>query len=426
MGQRPAPSVHPEHLLASRRRRLPAAPRRPGAGVGAAVSADDACRVPRPRGDDAAAARGARGHAAVPRRSVSATRRAPTAWPAPPAGRSTTPARRSPPCSAAGRARSCSPAAAPRPTTSPCSGVLDDLTAEPGAAVCPAAEHHAVLDAVESVGGRVVGVDATARVDLDALAAALDDDVAVVSVMLANNEIGVVDDLGAVADVVRERARVPSCTPTPCRAPAGSTSPPPPRRAISCRVTAPQARRSGGHRRARRARRDAAARPPDRRRPGARPPQRHADVAGAVALATALRLAADERTETVERVGKLRDRLADGLRAAVPGLVETAASTASAPTSSPGRATCACPAWRVEAVLFLLDEAGICASAASSCASGAQQASHVLAAMGIDDGLARGSLRFSLGPDDDRRRGRRRPRRRPGGRRAPAGRRASP
>jgi cysteine desulfurase len=51
-----------------------------------------------------------------------------------------------------------------------------------------------------------------------------------------------------------------------------------------------------------------------------------------------------------------------------------------------------------EALLFLLDEAGVSASAASSCASGAQQASHVLAAMGVDPDLQRGSLRLSLGP----------------------------
>jgi cysteine desulfurase len=51
-----------------------------------------------------------------------------------------------------------------------------------------------------------------------------------------------------------------------------------------------------------------------------------------------------------------------------------------------------------EALLFLLDEAGVAASAASSCASGAQQASHVLAAMGVPADLARGSVRFSLSP----------------------------
>ena len=50
-----------------------------------------------------------------------------------------------------------------------------------------------------------------------------------------------------------------------------------------------------------------------------------------------------------------------------------------------------------EALLYLLDEAGVCASAASSCASGAMEPSHVLAAMGIPDERARGALRLTLG-----------------------------
>src|SRR5262245_32933346 len=72
-----------------------------------------------------------------------------------------------------------------------------------GVAVCSAVEHHAVLHPVEHLGGRVVPVDGTGIVDLDALAAALDDDVRVVSVMLANNEVGTVQPLPAVVDVVR-------------------------------------------------------------------------------------------------------------------------------------------------------------------------------------------------------------------------------
>jgi cysteine desulfurase len=55
------------------------------------------------------------------------------------------------------------------------------------------------------------------------------------------------------------------------------------------------------------------------------------------------------------------------------------------------------PGVESEAALFLLDEAGLCASAASACASGAQQASHVLAAMGVPPERARGALRLSLG-----------------------------
>jgi cysteine desulfurase len=50
-----------------------------------------------------------------------------------------------------------------------------------------------------------------------------------------------------------------------------------------------------------------------------------------------------------------------------------------------------------EALLYLLDEAGVCASAASACASGAMEPSHVLAAMGVGREWAAGSLRFSLG-----------------------------
>jgi cysteine desulfurase len=50
-----------------------------------------------------------------------------------------------------------------------------------------------------------------------------------------------------------------------------------------------------------------------------------------------------------------------------------------------------------EALLYLLDEGGVCASAASACASGAMEPSHVLAAMGVERGLATGALRMSLG-----------------------------
>jgi cysteine desulfurase len=50
-----------------------------------------------------------------------------------------------------------------------------------------------------------------------------------------------------------------------------------------------------------------------------------------------------------------------------------------------------------EALLFLLDEAGVCASAASSCASGAMEPSHVLAAMGVPRERALGALRLTLG-----------------------------
>ncbi|HET9443938.1 MAG TPA: aminotransferase class V-fold PLP-dependent enzyme, partial [Acidimicrobiales bacterium] len=77
---------------------------------------------------------------------------------------------------------------------------------EGGRPACGAAEHHAVLHATQALGGVVVAAGADGDVDLDALAAALDADVTVVSVMLANNEVGTVQDLVPVAGVVRARA----------------------------------------------------------------------------------------------------------------------------------------------------------------------------------------------------------------------------
>src|SRR4051794_39071072 len=75
-----------------------------------------------------------------------------------------------------------------------------------GAVVCTAIEHHAVLHACQHLGGRVVPVDQDGVVDLSAIERLVDDDVSLVSVMLANNEVGVVQPLAEIAEVVRRRA----------------------------------------------------------------------------------------------------------------------------------------------------------------------------------------------------------------------------
>jgi cysteine desulfurase len=116
-------------------------------------------------------------------------------------------------------------------------------------------------------------------------------------------------------------------------------------------------------------------------------------VAGIVAMASALRSTVDEREATAARVGALRDRLVDGLVAEIPGLVETVPRGAKVP----GSAHVCIEGMESEALLFLLDRAGVCASAASSCASGAMDPSHVLAAMGVPKEVAIGALRLSLG-----------------------------
>ena len=118
------------------------------------------------------------------------------------------------------------------------------------------------------------------------------------------------------------------------------------------------------------------------------------NVAGIVGMAAAMRATVEGRARTVARVAALRDRLADGLLAAVPDAVETGRRA--------GRVAGSChlrfPGAESEALLVLLDDAGVCASAGSACASGALEPSHVLAAMGVPRDEALASLRLSLGP----------------------------
>jgi cysteine desulfurase len=118
------------------------------------------------------------------------------------------------------------------------------------------------------------------------------------------------------------------------------------------------------------------------------------NVVGAVGMATALRLAAAEREAATARIAGLRDALATGLLAALP---DARLTIPPATARLPGHLHLCLPGVEREELLVMLGERGICASGGSSCASGALQPSHVLAAMGIPDSLSGGALRFSLG-----------------------------
>ena len=117
------------------------------------------------------------------------------------------------------------------------------------------------------------------------------------------------------------------------------------------------------------------------------------NVAGIAALATALQLTDAERVSENARLAELRDGLIAGLAAGISDLVETIPSS----LRVAGSAHVCVPGVESESLLFLLDEADVCASAASACASGAMEPSHVLAAMGVDRDIALGALRLSLG-----------------------------
>ena len=114
--------------------------------------------------------------------------------------------------------------------------------------------------------------------------------------------------------------------------------------------------------------------------------------AGIVAMAEALRATDAERAHEVARVDVLREQLIQGLLS-----IDGVRRTVPREVSVPGVAHVCIADIESESLLFLLDEAGVCASAASACASGAMEPSHVLAAMGVGREWAAGSLRFSLG-----------------------------
>jgi len=262
-----------------------------------------------------------------------------------------------------------------------------------GRPVCPAVEHHAVLHAVERLGGAVVPVDDAGRVQLDALAAALHGEVAVVSVMAVNNEVGTITDLGPVADVVRDRAPGALLHTDAVQAACWLDL-----RDVWRHVDllSLSAHKFGGPKGVGvLAVRDGVAVEPLMVGGGQERDRRSGthNVAGIVALAEALAATDAERTTENGRIATLRDRLVSGLVAGVPGLRETVAPAAKVA----GSAHVLVEGIESESLLYLLDEAGICASAASACASGAMDPSHVLAAMGIDRAWAAGALRLTLG-----------------------------
>ncbi len=262
-----------------------------------------------------------------------------------------------------------------------------------GVAVCSAAEHHAVLASVERDGGRVVSVDSAACIDLDQLAESLDESTTVVSVMAVNNEVGSISDLRGVSELVRERAPRAllhtDAVQAACWIDLRDVTPLVDMMSLSAHkfggpkgvgvltirhgVNVAPTILGGGQERDRRS-------------------GTH-NVAGIVALAEALAETDDERNDENVRLAALRDRLVDDIVGGLDHIVETVPRD----RKVAGAAHLCVGGIESEALLYLLDEADVCASAASACASGAMEPSHVLAAMGVDRSMAQGALRLSLG-----------------------------
>ncbi|HET6347709.1 MAG TPA: aminotransferase class V-fold PLP-dependent enzyme [Candidatus Krumholzibacteria bacterium] len=261
--------------------------------------------------------------------------------------------------------------------------------------ITSAVEHSAVLNPVrqlESKGYRVtvLGVDHDGHVDLDALRNALDDETALVSVMFANNETGVMHPIAEIAqlahargvplhiDAVQGVGKVPvridelgadlvSLSAHKFHGPKG----------VGALVVKKGTRwmptfLGGSQERG--------------RRPGTE------NVAGIVAMAAACDYAQNHFRHYDTVVRALRDRFESNLSASIPDVfVNGQASNRIPNTSNMGF-----PGLDAHALLVRLDEVGICASAGSACHSGATTPSHVLVAMGLTPAEATCCIRFSL------------------------------
>ena len=274
--------------------------------------------------------------------------------------------------------------------------ILGAVRRSGGVAVCPAAEHHAVLHCVEHVSGVVVGTDQFGAVDLAALEGVLTDEsieVSVVSVMAVNNEVGTITPLREVSRLVRKHrpdALLHSdAVQAACWLDLREVTSLVDSLSLSSHkfggpkgvgILTMRAGRhveplilGGGQERDRRS-------------------GTH-NVAGIVATARALASTDAERESEVARLDVLGARLSGGITAAIADAITTVPRE----RRVPGVVHMCFPGVENEALLFLLDESDVCASAASACASGAMEPSHVLAAMGVERALAHGALRMSIG-----------------------------
>jgi cysteine desulfurase len=260
-----------------------------------------------------------------------------------------------------------------------------------------AVEHPAVRETVKALGGCAVPVDRDGVVDLSALADLVEragERLAAVSVMLVNNETGVVEPLTEVVSVVR---RLAGSALVHCDAVQGFVWCDVRREAAGADMLSLSAHKFGGPQGVGALVAGEEAR--SRLRPllHGGPQERELragtqNVAGAVGMAVAARLTEAEREAARRRVDALADRLLAGLVRS--GDVEPAVQRHRRVGAICNVRFCGVVA---EELLLALDAGGVYASAGSACASGALEPSPVLAAMGIERGAAREHVRFSLG-----------------------------
>jgi cysteine desulfurase len=263
--------------------------------------------------------------------------------------------------------------------------------------ICASTEHHAVLHAFEYLGRResfeitFLPVDETGRIDPEELSRAIRHDTSLVSIMTANNETGVLQPMGDLAEICRERGvllhsdmvqsfgkvetRLSESGLTAASFAAHKFHGPKGAGFLYLRAGVPiEAVQFGGAHE-------------NQRRPGTE------NVPAIVGMAAAAEWTLRDRAQEQEREQALRDRLWERIAETFPaatqngGRVPRLANTLNA--SFAGLSS--------ETILMALDLEGVCASSGSACMVGSVVASHVLLAMGLPANLASSAIRFSLG-----------------------------
>jgi len=296
--------------------------------------------------------------------------------------------------------------AAPRELVFTAGGTEADNLAIKGAAwagkahghriVSSAVEHHAVghtLRYLEKFGFEVVevGVDRYGRVDPDELDAAITDRTTLVSVMLANNEVGTIQPIAQIVERVRRHRGVLLHVDAVQAAPYVPLD----LDALGADLVSMAAHKFEGPKGVGLLYIRHGTHLLPQTHGGSQERHRRAgteNVAGAVGMATAYELVRDELPETVRRLRRLRERLQKAVLA-----VDGTELTGHPRERLPGLLSIIARETDGNSVVLALDLEGVAAAVGSACTSGSTEVSHVLAAMGYPDEEARGALRLSLG-----------------------------
>lgn len=261
--------------------------------------------------------------------------------------------------------------------------------------VTAATEHHAVLRAFEALredgwSVTILPVDAEGRVSTAGFASALRSDTVFASIMLANNEIGTIAPVAELASIARAHGVVfhTDAVQAPGQVPLSAG-------AVGADLISLSAHKFYGPKGVGLLYvREGTPLAPLVLGGGQEAGQRSGteNVAGIVGLAVALELAVREMPEVPRRIAALRDALETGVLSALPGTVVYGRGA----TRLPNNSSLGFEAVDADALLALLDLAGIAVSRGSACAAGSAEPSHVLAAVDPAPGR-RGVIRFSLG-----------------------------